>query len=139
MRCSTTQLNQLFNNFIFAEVYKRAVDIASQMSLTEKINLTTGTRLGIPSLCLQDSPLAIHFGMRGFDFPFSTQRIAYYICAADYNSAFPAGVNVAATWDKTRAYLRGQAMGETVKDIQGAGVIATAKHYILDEQEHFRQ
>ncbi|KAB8227706.1 glycoside hydrolase superfamily [Aspergillus alliaceus] len=126
MRCSTTQLDQLFNNFIFAEMYKRAVDIASQMSLTEKINLTTGTRyvlspaeLGIPSLCLQDSPLAIRF--------------------ADYNSAFPTGVNVAATWDKTLAYLRSQAMGETVKDIQGAGVIATAKHYILNEQEHFRQ
>ncbi|KAE8149638.1 putative beta-glucosidase A [Aspergillus avenaceus] len=162
----------------WAGAYQRAVDIVSQMTLAEKVNLTTGTgwmldkcvgqtgsvpRLGILSLCLQDSPLGIRF--------------------ADYNSAFPAGINVAATWDKTLAYLRGQAMGEefsdkgidiqlgpaagplgahpdggrnwegfspdpaltgvlfaeTVKGIQDAGVIATAKHYIANEQEHFRQ
>ena len=30
---------------------------------------------------------------------------------ADYNSAFPAGVNVAATWDRGLAYARGTAMG----------------------------
>jgi beta-glucosidase len=102
---------------------------------------------------------------------------------ADYNSAFPAGVNVAATWDRDLAYLRGQAMGqefsdkgvdvilgpaagplgrhpdggrnwegfspdpvlsgvlfaESIKGIQDAGVIATAKHYLVNEQEHFRQ
>ncbi|KAL4911354.1 putative beta-glucosidase A [Aspergillus multicolor] len=162
----------------WAEAYNRAVQIVSQMTLDEKVNLTTGTgwqlekcvgqtgsvpRLGIGSLCLQDSPLGIRF--------------------SDYNSAFPAGVNVAATWDKQLAYLRGQAMGqefsdkgidvqlgpaagplgrhpdggrnwegfapdpvlsgvlfaETIKGIQDAGVIATAKHYILNEEEHFRQ
>ena len=103
--------------------------------------------------------------------------------AGDYNSAFPAGINVAATWDKQLAYLRGQAMGqefsdkgidvqlgpaagplgrhpdggrnwegfspdpvltgvlfaESIRGIQDAGVIATAKHYIANEQEHFRQ
>jgi beta-glucosidase len=102
---------------------------------------------------------------------------------ADLNSAFPAGINVAATWDKTLAYLRGKAMGEefhdkgadivlgpvagplgkypdggrnwegfspdpvltgalfaeSIRGIQDAGVIATAKHFILNEQEHFRQ
>lgn len=30
---------------------------------------------------------------------------------ADYNSVFPAGVNVAATFDKGLAYARGQALG----------------------------
>jgi len=30
---------------------------------------------------------------------------------ADYNSVFPMGVNVAATWDRGLAYARGQAMG----------------------------
>jgi beta-glucosidase len=30
----------------------------------------------------------------------------------DYNSVFPAGVNVAATWDRKLAYVRGKAMGE---------------------------
>lgn len=98
-------------------------------------------------------------------------------------SAFPAGVNVGATWDKDLAYLRGSAMGSehrgkgvdiqlgpvagplgrlpdggrnwegfapdpvltgvlmasTIEGIQDAGVIACAKHYIGNEQEHFRQ
>lgn len=102
---------------------------------------------------------------------------------ADHVSAPPAGVNVAATWDKNLAYLRGQAMGEefrdkgvdvqlgpvagplgkfpdggrnwegfspdpvltgilmaeTIKGIQDQGVIACAKHFIGNEQEHFRQ
>lgn len=102
---------------------------------------------------------------------------------ADYVSAFPAGINVGATWSKQLAYLRGRAMGEehrgkgidvqlgpsvgalgrsaeggrnwegfspdpvnsgvlaaeTIKGIQDAGVIACVKHYIGNEQEHFRQ
>ena len=35
--------------------------------------------------------------------------------------------------------LSGIAVGETIKGIQAAGVMATTKHYILNEQEHFRQ
>lgn len=42
-----------------------------------------------------------------------------YLLLADYISAFPAGVNVAATWDKNLAYLRGKAMGE---EHRGKGV-----------------
>ena len=49
-------------------------------------------RLNFPALCMQDSPLGIRF--------------------ADYVSAFPAGINVAATWDRGLARARGQAMGE---------------------------
>lgn len=36
-------------------------------------------------------------------------------------------------------YLSGIAVAESVKGIQDAGVIACTKHYILNEQEHFRQ
>ncbi len=35
--------------------------------------------------------------------------------------------------------LSGIAVGQTIKGIQAAGVIACTKHYILNEQEHFRQ
>jgi beta-glucosidase len=35
--------------------------------------------------------------------------------------------------------LQGIAAAQTIKGIQDAGVIATAKHYLLNEQEHFRQ
>ena len=35
--------------------------------------------------------------------------------------------------------LSGIAVAETVKGIQAAGILACTKHYILNEQEHFRQ
>ncbi len=35
--------------------------------------------------------------------------------------------------------LTGVAMGETIKGIQDAGVIACGKHYIGNEQEHNRE
>ncbi|OAX84022.1 hypothetical protein ACJ72_01619 [Emergomyces africanus] len=160
------------------DAVQKARNFVSQLTLPEKVNLTTGVgwmqedcvgqvgsipRLGLHSLCLQDGPLGIRF--------------------ADYVSAFPAGVNVGATFSKELAYLRGKAMGEehrgkgvdvllgpaigplgrspdggrnwegfspdpvnsgllvaeTIKGIQSAGVIACAKHFIVNEQERFRQ
>nr|ADM47481.1 beta-glucosidase [Paecilomyces sp. 'thermophila'] len=162
----------------WAIAYQKAVQFVSQLNLAEKVNLTTGTgwqlgqcvgetgsvpRLNFRGLCLQDGPLGIRF--------------------ADYISAFPAGINVGATWDRKLSYLRGKAMGEesrdkgidvllgpsagplgrfpdggrnwegyspdpvlsgilmaeTIKGIQDEGIIATAKHYLLNEQEQFRQ
>lgn len=35
--------------------------------------------------------------------------------------------------------LAGIAVGETVRGIQAAGVMACTKHFIMNEQEHFRQ
>ncbi|KAI2612207.1 glycoside hydrolase family 3 protein [Hypoxylon fragiforme] len=160
------------------EAYVKAKDFVSQLTLAEKVNLTTGVgwqgeqcvgqvgsipRLGFRSLCMQDSPLGIRF--------------------ADYVSAFSSGHTVAASFDRDLMYRRGEAMGvenkikgvdvllgpvagpigrvpaggrnwegfspdpyltgvaiaETIKGIQDAGVIACAKHYIGNEQEHFRQ
>ncbi|KAL2022532.1 hypothetical protein VTK56DRAFT_5139 [Thermocarpiscus australiensis] len=160
------------------EAYAKAREIVSQMTLLEKVNLTTGVgwsseqcvgntgavpRLGLRGLCLQDSPLGLRFN--------------------DYNSAFPSGQTTAATFDRGLMYRRGYAMGqeakgkgvnvilgpvagplgrvpaggrnwegfspdpvltgiamaESIKGIQDTGVIATAKHLIGNEQEHFRQ
>ncbi|KAK7706712.1 hypothetical protein SLS64_007543 [Diaporthe eres] len=162
----------------WADAYTKARSLVSQLTLEEKVNLSTGTgwetdkcvgqtgaipRLGFRALCLQDSPT----GVRDTDFV----------------SVFPAGVNVAATWDRSLAFLRGQGMGEehagkgvdvqlgpvagplgrspeggrnwegfspdpvltgqmfaeSIKGIQSAGVMTSAKHYIANEQEHFRQ
>ncbi|THH04054.1 hypothetical protein EW145_g5804, partial [Phellinidium pouzarii] len=158
--------------------YKKAAELVNQMSLVEKVNVTTGTgwQMGLcvgntgsatsvnfPSLCLQDGPLGIRF--------------------ADNSTAFPAGITVGATWNRDLMYKRGRLHGrearmkgvnvllgpsmgplgrmpgggrnfegfgadpvlqgvaaaETIKGIQEEGVMATAKHYILNEQEHFRQ
>ena len=162
----------------WASAYQQAIAFVSQLTLTEKVNLTTGVgweseqcvgnigeipRLAFRAMCLEDSPLGVRFG--------------------DFDSAFSAGVTVAATWDRALLYQRGYDMGsemrdkgvdmqlgpvvgpigrspeggrnwegfspdpylsgaavwQTVKGIQAAGVIATTKHYILNEQEHFRQ
>ncbi|KAI0194502.1 glycoside hydrolase family 3 protein [Xylaria flabelliformis] len=160
------------------EAYAKARSFVSQLTLAEKVNITTGIgwesgqcvgetgsvpRLGLRQLCMQDSPLGIRF--------------------ADYASAFSSGQTVAASFDRGLMYQRGKAMGqehkgkgvnvvlgpvagplgrapeggrnwegfspdpyltgvgmsETIKGIQDAGVVACAKHFIVNEQEHFRQ
>ncbi|KAI5778066.1 glycoside hydrolase family 3 protein [Geopyxis carbonaria] len=162
----------------WAGAYQKAYEMVSQMTLLEKINITTGTgwamgpcvgntgpvpRLDFPSLCLQDGPLGVRF--------------------ADKITAFPAGITVGGTWDRKLMRARGEALGaefrgkganvllgpamgplgkfpaggrnwegfgsdpylqgvasyESVLGIQSQGVIATAKHWVGNEQEHFRQ
>ncbi|EPS41695.1 hypothetical protein H072_4407 [Dactylellina haptotyla CBS 200.50] len=158
------------------EAYSEAAKLVVEMSVPEKVNLTTGigwsmgpcvgntgSTKKLPALCLQDGPTGIRF--------------------ADDITAFPAGVTVAATWSKYHMYARGKALGAearakgvnvilgpcmgplgrfpvggrnwegfgsdpylqgvassiTVQAIQSEGVIATAKHFIGNEQERFRQ
>jgi len=90
----------------WAESYKKAAELVKQLTLVEKVNITTGTgwsmqmcvgntapvpRLQFPALCLQDGPLGIRF--------------------ADNITGFPAGVTVGATWNKDLMYQRGRAHG----------------------------
>ena len=56
-------------------------------------------RFGIPSLCLEDSPLGV--------------------AKTDNITAFPAGITVGATWDKDLMYIRGVALGA---EARGKGV-----------------
>ncbi|KAK5683686.1 hypothetical protein LTS12_029169, partial [Elasticomyces elasticus] len=158
--------------------YLKAWDLVRNMTLTEKVNITTGTGwqmgqcvgntgsasiVGFPSLCLQDGPMGLRY--------------------ADHITAFPPGLTTGATWNRTLIHERGVALGaearlkgvnvllgpsmgamgmmpaggrnwegfgsdpvlqgvasaETIRGIQSNGVMATAKHYVMNEQEHFRQ
>ncbi|GLA49826.1 CAZyme family GH3 [Aspergillus niger] len=98
----------------WASAYEKAQKVVSNMTLAEKVNLTTGTgmfmgpcagqtgsalRFGIPNLCLHDSPLGIR--------------------NSDHNTAFPPGVTVGATFDKELMYQRGVELGE---EARGKGV-----------------
>ncbi|KAL6409181.1 beta-glucosidase [Ilyonectria robusta] len=161
----------------WSEAYTKARAFVSQMTLLEKVNLTTGVgwmnercvgnvgdipRLGLRGLCMQDGPVGVRL--------------------TDYNSVFPSGQSAAATWDRDLIYRKAQAIGrefrdkgvdvvlapvagplgrnpsggrnwegfspdpwltgvamaESVEGLQSAGVIATAKHFIGNEQEHYR-
>lgn len=162
----------------WATSYEKAQTLVAQMTLIEKVNITTGTgwqmglavgntgpanNVGFPSLALQDGPLGIRF--------------------ADNITAFPAGITVGATWNKELMYMRGRAIGKearlkginvllgpcvgplgkiptggrnwegfgtdpvlqgiaaahTIRGVQDEGVMATIKHFIANEQEHYRQ
>ena len=158
--------------------YEKAWGMVRNMTLAEKVNITTGTgwmmglcvgntgpanAVGFPSLCLQDGPLGLRF--------------------ADNITASPAGITVGATWSPALMYKRGRMMGHearkkgvnvllgpsvgafgripaggrnwegfgvdpvlqgygaalTTRGIQEEGVMATIKHFVANEQEHYRQ
>ncbi|KAK4126918.1 glycoside hydrolase family 3 protein [Parathielavia appendiculata] len=162
-------------NIRWAQARNHARDMVSQMTVEEKANITRGwpgacvgntgevPRLSIPALCFADGPS----GIRGQEFV----------------SAFPAGIHVAATFDRhlmyqygralgsefygkginvalgpvagplgrvvkggrnweglsSDPYLAGAGMGAITRGIQDAGVIATPKHWLLNEQEYRRR
>lgn len=98
----------------WSEAYSKAENIVSNMTLAEKVNLTTGTgffmgpcvgqtgsvsRFGIPNLCLQDGPLGIR--------------------NSDHNTAFPPGITVGATFNKHLMYERGVGIGQ---EARGKGI-----------------
>ncbi|KAJ3820829.1 beta-D-xylosidase/beta-D-glucosidase [Lentinula raphanica] len=92
----------------WAAAFAKANATASQMTVEELVNMTTGVvglcvgetgavpRLGIPQMCLQDGPIG--------------PRAVYG------SSQFPAGVTVAATWDRELMYARARAMGQEFHD-----------------------
>ncbi|KAL0950917.1 hypothetical protein HGRIS_007674 [Hohenbuehelia grisea] len=94
----------------WAAAYTKAKAAVAKLSLSEKVSLATGvgwmngpcvgntpavSSIGYPSLCLQDSPLGIRF--------------------ADKVSVFPAGINAAATFNRTLIRQRGVALGAEFK------------------------
>jgi len=98
----------------WADAYAKAEAFVSGLTLEQKVNISTGVYweaglcvgnigevAGWPGLCLMDSPLGIR--------------------DTDYNTAFPAGIQVAATFNRTMMRLRGYQMGEEFRG-KGANV-----------------
>ncbi|KAH8701062.1 glycosyl hydrolase family 3 N terminal domain-containing protein [Talaromyces proteolyticus] len=86
----------------------QAEKLCAKLNATEKASIVTGSMtglcieyiapvesIGFGGLCLQDGPAAIRL--------------------ADLASVFPAGVTVAATWDKDMMYERGSALAQEFK------------------------
>ncbi|KAL4905253.1 putative beta-glucosidase E [Aspergillus multicolor] len=116
-----------------------------------------------PSLCLQDGPLGIRFADHITAFPAGITTGATWNrdlmrqrgAAIGLESRMK-GVNVilgpsmgplgmmpagGRNWEGfgSDPVLQAVAAAETIRGIQSNGVMATAKHYIMNEQEHFRQ
>ena len=101
----------------WSESYKKAAELVKQMTLPEKVNITTGTgwqmglavgntgpaiNVGFPALSYQDGPLGLRF--------------------ADNATAFPAGITVGATWNKDLMHRRGKAHGNEAR-LKGVNVL----------------
>jgi beta-glucosidase len=122
-------------------------------------NIVAVPRLGFPGLCLQDGPLAIRVADYASVFPAGVtvastwDRAILYERGHAMGQEFRAkGAHVALSpvagplgrsaysgrnWEGFAAdpYLSGVAMEETIRGLQNAGVQATPKHFIGNEQE----
>ncbi|KAJ5945494.1 beta-glucosidase A [Penicillium verhagenii] len=136
----------------WAEAHRRAVEFVSNLTLAEKVNLTTGAgtdpwrtgdynsgfSAGINVAATWDKRLAYARGTamgeehrdKGVDIQLGPV-------------AGPLGKNPdgGRVWEgfSPDPVLTGVMMAETIKGMQDAGIIACAKHFIGNEQEHFRQ
>ena len=118
---------------------------------------------GFPALCLQDGPLGIRFADHATAFPAAltvgatwNRDLMRARGAAHGAEAKGKGINVllgpamgplgrnpagGRNWEGfgTDPVLQAVAASETIRGIQSQGVIATAKHFVANEQEHFRR
>ncbi|KAG8858927.1 hypothetical protein FRB96_004747 [Tulasnella sp. 330] len=111
---AATAINLPDTNNKWAIAHAKAKTFLQKFSLKDKVNIVTGVgwmngrcvgnipaneTLGWPGLCLEDSPLGVRY--------------------TDFVTAFPPGINAAATFDRKLMRLRGEAMG---KEFRGKGV-----------------
>ena len=126
-------------------------------------NTAPANSVGFPPLCLQDGPLGIRFADHATAWPAGITVGATWNKDLMYKRGRALalehrlkGINVllgpsmgplgrmpagGRNWEGfgPDPVLQGVASAQTIKGIQDEGVIATAKHYIANEQEHFRQ
>ncbi|KAI0011422.1 glycoside hydrolase family 3 protein [Xylariaceae sp. FL0662B] len=126
-------------------------------------NTGPAVNVGFPALALQDGPLGIRFADNSTAFPAGVtvgatwnKELMYQWGNAHAVEARKKGVNGilgpcigplgrmpagGRNWEGFGAdpYLQGIAAAESIKGMQDEGVMATIKHLVANEQEHFRQ
>ncbi|KAI2634839.1 glycoside hydrolase family 3 protein [Hypomontagnella submonticulosa] len=126
-------------------------------------NTGPAANVGFPALALQDGPLGIRFADNATAFPAGVtvgatwnKELMYQWGKAHAVEARKKGVNAilgpcigplgrmpagGRNWEGFGAdpYLQGVAASQSIKGIQEEGVMATIKHLVANEQEHFRQ
>jgi beta-glucosidase-like glycosyl hydrolase len=126
-------------------------------------NTGPAINVGFPGLALQDGPLGLRFADNATAFPAGVtlgatfnKELMYQRGKAHGLEARLKGINVllgpcvgplgrmpagGRNWEGFGAdpVLQGIAASETIKGIQEEGVMATIKHFVGNEQEHFRQ
>ncbi|CAL3964401.1 unnamed protein product [Diplocarpon coronariae] len=126
-------------------------------------NTGPAIHVGFPGLALQDGPLGLRFADNATAFPAGVtvgatfnKELMYLRGKAHGEEARLKGINVllgpcvgplgrmpagGRNWEGFGAdpVLQGIAAAETIRGIQEEGVMATIKHFVGNEQEHFRQ
>ena len=124
-------------------------------------NISPIPRVGFPGLCLMDGPAGVRGADRITSFPAGVTAAATFSKDLIYKRAKAMGeefrtkganiwlgpaMNIARAaaggrnWEGFGAdpFLQGEAVYQSVHGMQDSGVQANLKHYILNEQEHFR-
>ncbi|KIM23216.1 glycoside hydrolase family 3 protein [Serendipita vermifera MAFF 305830] len=158
------------------EAYSMATAVTAQMTLDEKIGVVSGvgtftsrcignnspvSRLGIPSLCMNDGPAGLRAVKNTTGFPSGINTASTFsrrlmnargvALAEEFRGK---GVNVflgpamdimrnpkaGRNWESfgPDPYLTGEAAYETINGVQSMGVMACAKHFLANNQEHWR-
>ncbi|RYP22180.1 hypothetical protein DL765_001828 [Monosporascus sp. GIB2] len=126
-------------------------------------NTGPAVHVGFPALALQDGPLGIRFADNSTAFPAGVtvgatwnRELMYQWGNAHAIEARKKGINAilgpcvgplgrmpggGRNWEGFGAdpYLQGVAAAESIRGIQDEGVMATIKHFVANEQEHYRQ
>ncbi|GAB1312534.1 beta-glucosidase [Madurella fahalii] len=159
---SYEKASRLVSRMTLAEKVNITTGTGWQMGLAVGSN-APAVHVGFPQLQLQDGPLGIRFADNITAFPAGitvgatwNRQLMYARGKAHAIEARGKGINVllgpcvgplgrmpagGRNWEGFGAdpYLQGVAGAETVKGIQSEGVMATIKHFVANEQEHFRQ
>jgi beta-glucosidase len=102
-------------------VEQRVADLLARMTLEEKVSMLSGSgwmestpipRLGIPAIKMADGPMGIRL-WTGSSASTSVEGIVHTFSS----TAFPAGIDVAASWDPELAREEGRAIGQEMVSV----------------------